>query len=219
MIRFPWRHSSFAAALFLIPTLGWAATEVNVIGLFNNKAVVSINGSKPRVLTVGDKITEGVRLLSANSASAQMEIDGKRRTLALEQSISAAPPNLAGNQSATMTADSQGHFITTGTINGVSTQFLVDTGASYVSLNSAEATRLGIAYLNGERGLASTANGTVTVYLVTADTVKVGDISLHQVEIAVHEGNGLPIALLGMSFLKRLEMKREGTTLALLRRY
>ena len=219
MIRFPWRHSSFAAALFLIPTLGWTATDVNVIGLFNNKAVVSINGSKPRVLTVGDKITEGVKLLSANSGSAQMEIDGKRRTLALEQSISAAPSTFAGNQTATMTADSQGHFITTGTINGVSTQFLVDTGASYVSLSSTEAKRLGIAYLNGERGLASTANGTVTVYLVTADTVKVGDISLHQVEIAVHEGNGLPIALLGMSFLKRLEMKREGTSLELLRRY
>lgn len=219
MTRFPWRHSSLVLALFLIPSALAQATEVNVIGLFNGKAVVSINGSKPRMLSVGDKTTEGVKLLSASSDSAQMEIDGKRRTLALEQSISAAPPNLAGNQRATMTADSQGHFITTGSINGASTRFLVDTGASYVSLSSAEAKRLGIAYLNGERGLSSTANGTVAVYLVTADTVKVGDISLHQVEIAVHEGDGLPVALLGMSFLKRLEMKREGTTLALLRRY
>ena len=60
------------------------ATDLNVVGLFPNKAVVQINGGAPRTLSVGQK-QDGVVLLSSSRDSAEFEIDGKRRTLKLGQ--------------------------------------------------------------------------------------------------------------------------------------
>jgi len=62
------------------------------------------------------------------------------------------------------------------------------------------------------------AGGVVPVYRLVFDTVKVGGIELHAVEGVVIE-RGLDIALLGMSFLSRVEMKNEGQTMTLLRRF
>ena len=64
-----------------------------------------------------------------------------------------------------------------------------------------------------------TANGTVVVYRVKLDTVRVGDILVNNVDGAVLEGTPMPFALLGMSFLNRMEMKREGQTMVLIRRF
>ena len=104
-------------------------------------------------------------------------------------------------------------------MNGVSLRFLVDTGASSVVLSSADARRAGVSYLAGTRVLTQTANGVVPVYTVKLDTLRVGDITLNNVDAAVIEGDKLPIALLGMSFLNRMEMKRDGMTLTLIRRF
>lgn len=219
-MRVLWRYSSPICTIFLTAAAGSAsATEVNVVGLFKDKAVVIIDGGKPRVLSVDGMTTDGVRLIAANSQAALLEIDGRRRTLAMGQSAAANLHTSGSNPTVTLTADSQGQFVTVGNINGATTQFMVDTGASYVSLTVAEAKRMGIPYLQGERAFSATANGVVTIHRVTLDTVRVGDITLNQVEAAVHEGNGMPMALLGMSFLKRLEMRREGTTLTLVKRY
>jgi aspartyl protease family protein len=48
--------------------------------------------------------------------------------------------------------------------------------------------------------------------------VRVGDIVLNNVDAAVHSQD-MPLALLGMSFLKRMEMQRSGDTMTLIRRY
>jgi aspartyl protease family protein len=64
-----------------------------------------------------------------------------------------------------------------------------------------------------------TANGAITVYMVKLDAVKVGEILINNVDAAIIESDKLPIALLGMSFLNRMEMKRAGDTLTLIRRY
>src|SRR6266700_2303496 len=72
---------------------------------------------------------------------------------------------------------------------------------------------------SGQPGLMGTANGTVVVYRVKLDTVRVGDILVNNVDAAVLEGNPMPFALLGMSFLNRMEMKREGQTMVLIRRF
>ena len=95
-------------------------------------------------------------------------------------------------------------------VNGVSLRFLVDTGASSVVLSSADARRAGVSYLAGTRALTQTANGVVPVYSVKLDTLRIGDITLNNVDAAVIEGDALPFALLGMSFLNRMEMKRDG---------
>jgi aspartyl protease family protein len=204
--------------LLLLSAGSAVATDVNVSGLFSDKAVVSVNGGPPRVLRAGQSSPEGVKLIGADSRKAVFEIDGKRQTLSLGQRISStyAPSD---NASVTLVANAQGHFLTTGSINGATTRFLVDTGASMVALSASEAKRLGISYLNGERGLTSTANGVVPVYRVVIDNVRVGDVVLNQVDCAVIEGDTLPVTLLGMSFLKRLEMKRDGNTLTLTKKY
>jgi aspartyl protease family protein len=64
-----------------------------------------------------------------------------------------------------------------------------------------------------------TANGTAIAYKVTLDTVRVGDIAINNVDAVVLEGGQLPFALLGMSFLNRMEMKREGQVMILTRRF
>ncbi|HEX7649509.1 MAG TPA: retropepsin-like aspartic protease, partial [Noviherbaspirillum sp.] len=67
-------------------------------------------------------------------------------------------------------------------------------------------------------GYVNTANGAAQAYMVKLDTVKVGDIELHQVDAVVQE-QGLPFILLGMSFLNRTEMRREGEQMVLSKRF
>lgn len=209
---------SLVCLLFLLFAELAMATDVNVLGLFPGKAVVTIDGGKPRTLSNGQTSPEGVKLISANSESAEFEIDGKRQVLSLGQGITA---NFAATENAgvTLFADSNGHFVSEGSINGAPVKFLIDTGATMVSLNSNEAKRIGLNYLKGERSLVSTANGLAPVYKVRLDTVKIGDISLSNVDALVHEGENLPIVLMGMSFLNRVEMKRAGSQMTLIKRY
>ncbi|MDQ3039901.1 MAG: TIGR02281 family clan AA aspartic protease, partial [Pseudomonadota bacterium] len=182
------------------------------------KAVVTINGGKARTLSAGGTGPDKVKLISATSEAAVFEIGGARQTLRMGQSISAsfAPTGVA---SVTLAADGRGHFQPAGSINGRSVTFLVDTGATMISMSNTEAKRLGINYLQGERGYTSTANGVVPVYRIKLDRVKVGDIQLHNVDGLVHEGNNLDIVLLGMSFLNRVEMRRDGSNMTLTKRY
>ena len=116
-------------------------------------------------------------------------------------------------------ADSRGQFMTTGSINGATIQMLVDTGATFVALAESK-TRAAWASTTckGERAMSRTANGMARVYKVKLDSVKVGDISLTNVDATIHESE-MPFALLGMSFLNRVEMRREGTDLTLTKRY
>jgi aspartyl protease family protein len=206
-----------ASLLFPLSTAGWTA-EVSVIGLFPGKAVVVIDGGAPRVLSVGQKPVEGVTLISTDRESATLVIDGQKKTLSIGQH-QLGPAPAPSSQSATLTADARGHFVVDGQINGGAVRFLVDTGATAVSLSSADATRLGIDYRKGQPGSMGTANGTVAAYRVKLDTVRVGDIVVNNVDAAVMEGNQMPFALLGMSFLNRMEMKREGQTMVLIRRF
>ncbi len=207
--------TSFCA---LAPLPSAMATDVNVIGLTNGKAVLIVNSGRPRTLHVGDSTLDGVKLISARSDSAVLEIDEKRQTVTMGQTISSAE-GFTGHKTVTLTADSAGHFSTIGTINGATVKFFVDTGASMVSMSAADAVRAGVDYTRGERTYSSTANGVVVVYVVKLDVVKVGDITLNNVVGSVHRDGSLPVVLLGMSFLKRLEMKRDGDSMTLTKKY
>ena len=210
-----------AIALFFLLAPGAAvAADINVLALTAGKAVVSIDGGKPRTLAVGQTTPEGVKLISASSESATFEVGGTLQTLAAGQgaAVASTAPARGGN-SVILTADARGHFITTGVVNGISLQFIVDTGATSVVLPSADARRAGINYLAGGRVLTQTANGVVPVYTVKLDTLRIGDITVNNVDAAVIEGDKLSFALLGMSFLNRMEMRRDGSTLTLIRRY
>jgi len=51
------------------------------------------------------------------------------------------------------------------------------------------------------------------------DSVTIGGITAYNVEAVVAEGSGLDVALLGMSFLNRTEMRRDGAYMTLTKRY
>jgi len=209
-------------ALGTLPALGLAqqaVDEINVVGLSSGKAVVVFGGGKPRVLRDGETLSSGIKLIKATPETALFEIDGKRRSLTLGTSQLSDPRSaFTASSSVTLVADARGHFLTTGSVNGAVVQFLVDTGATMISMSMSDARRIGINYLQGQRGQTRTANGIINVYRVTLDTVKLGDITLNNVDALVHETE-MPFLLLGMSFLNRVEMKREGTDLTLTKRY
>jgi aspartyl protease family protein len=193
------------------------ATDVNVIGLFPGKAVVTINRGAPRTLSVGEKTAEGVMLVSADHASAVVEVDGKREKLEMGQHFETAGQT-GGRQSVALAPDANGHFMTDGMVNGAHVRFMVDTGATLVALPMSEAARLGIDYQKGTPGYSMLADGRkIASYRVMLDSVTVGDVTLFNVEGVLSQGSGIP--LLGMSFLNRTEIRREGQNLTLTKRY
>jgi len=193
-----------------------SALDVNVVGLFPSKALVQIDGGALQTLAIGQKSREGVLLLSVDRDSATFDIEGERTTLGLGHArmkpSSAAP-------SAIVSADDRGHFVTDGWINGMPVRLAIDTGATYISLPASEARRLGLDYRKGRKAMMETANGVVPAYRVQLDTVRVGEITVNGVEAVVTDGEGPYIALLGMSFLNRMDIRREGQIMTLTKRY
>ena len=60
------------------------AAEVQVVGVFPGKAVVSVNGAAPATMSIG-QVKDGVKLLGVADNAATIEVEGRRRTLALGQ--------------------------------------------------------------------------------------------------------------------------------------
>jgi len=206
------------SASVFFATRALADTQVNVVGLFNNKAVVIINDGKPKTLSVGQS-SDGVKLLSANSQTATFQIEGKTRQLGMGQAASVGGAGANSSPSVTLYANAQGHFVSECQINGASLKFLLDTGATTVALNSGDAKFAKIDYKKGEPVLVGTANGVVTAYRVTIASLKIGGITLNQVEGSVVEGGSPSVVLLGMSALNRLDMKRQDIAMTLTKKY
>ncbi len=211
--------SILAIVLLMLSNMAFANTQVNVVGLFTNKAVLVINNGKPRTLSVGQVSPEGVKLISANSQTAVLEIEGKRLELAMGQAASVGGAVSSEPSSVTLYANSAGHHLADGQINGVPMKFIVDTGATSIAMNSSDAKRAGIDYKKGAQIPVHTANGNVVAYQVVINTLKLGSVTLHQVNGVVLEGSSPAVVLLGMSALSRLEMKREGIALTLIKKY
>lgn len=205
--------------LLMLPLTVMADTDVNVVGLFNNKAIVIINKGKPQTLTAGQPAVQGVRLLQADSQKALLEIEGKRKELGMGQAATVAGNAASSIPSVTLYADSRGHHFSEGQINGATFKILVDTGASAISMNSADAKKAGIDYKKGEAVQLNTANGIANGYLVTINTLRLQGVVLNQVEAVVTEGASPQVVLLGMTALNRLAMKREGIALTLTKKY
>jgi len=195
-----------------------AATKVTVVGLFKDTAIVVIDG-KRRLLRSGETSPEGVTLISADSAEAVLEIDGEQKVYGLGGQIGGtyARPDAV---TVRIWPTPNRMYAVVGSINGYPVDFIVDTGATLVSLSAREARRLGIDYrVVGTPGESSTASGIETVYIVNLSKVKVGDIELRNVRGAVHDGDFPPATLLGMSFLSRLNMRQDGQVLELTKKY
>lgn len=189
---------------------------MRLVGTFGDKAaILVIDGGEPRTVRIGQQAA-GVTVVSVERDRAVIDVGGAQRTLARGQHYSSGAT--AERQSVTLAADTRGHFITDGAINNQPVRFVVDTGATMVALPAADALRLGLDYRKGEVALTRTAAGVVPVYRVRLDSVRLGAIEINAVDGVVIE-QGLDIALLGMSFLSRVEMKNEGQLMILTRRY
>ncbi len=203
---------------FIATDICLADTQVNIVGLFSNKAVVIINGGKPKTLSVG-QTSDGVKLLAADSQIATLQIEGKTKQLGMGQAASIGDSTSGVSPSVTLYANSQGHFVSDCQINGATLKFLLDTGATTVALNSGDAKFANIDYKRGEPMRVATASGIVTAYKVTIASLKIGGITLNQVEGSVLEGGSPSIVLLGMSVLNRLDMKRQDIAMTLTKKY
>jgi aspartyl protease family protein len=209
------RHS--IALLILLAGLPAVAADVSLLGTFETKAaILSIDSGAPKTVKVGQTFG-GVTVVAVEKDRAMVEVDGKRRTLVRGQTYNSTTAG-SDRQSVTLVAGVGGHVIAEGLVNGGAVRFVVDTGATMVTLPGSDAVRLGIDYRKGEAGIMQTAAGPAPAYRVKFDTVRVGGIEFNNVDGVVIE-KGLSVALLGMSFLNRVEMKQESGRMTMIRRY
>lgn len=100
-----------------------------------------------------------------------------------------------------------GVIFVNGYINDVPVRFLVDTGSDEISIPYSEAIRIGLPVFEGPRTESTTASGTVGVYKMKLDSVRVGNVTVKDVAAHVSESDlGVPFVLLGMSFLSRVKV-------------
>ena len=187
-----------------------AATDVFVLSVSPMQVQLMVDGKAARTLRINEVSPEGVKLIDVKDGAAVLQVDGRTMQLGLGQ---------ATQRSTVLRADGRGHFMVQAFINNLAVPAMIDTGASGILVNWSHALQMGIDPRQGQRVLTQTANGRSFVYLVTFAQVQVGDIALRNVQGAVVEGGNemLPVALIGMSFLRQVEMRRSGETLTLSR--
>lgn len=211
-------------------------TRVTLGGVIGNQAMLTIDGKPPRTLAVGQTY-QGIKLLSAQGQTATVLItDAEGQTqkitlrvgdapFAINTEAPVAPSTRSSNQAPTarercipaeqhIYVSTHGMFKTLGYINGRAVDFLVDTGATYVSMDEKQALALGITdYKQGTPITLQTANGTSRGYRISLDSVKVGQIEVRNVRGTV--GGDQNIILLGNSFLSNLDVEMTPNRLVL----
>ncbi len=192
--------------LVLISDLLVAQVNINVAAeaVLGKLVVMQINGKREQ-LRVGE--TKGkVKVTDANTSIVTLNIDGEVRKIKV--GVASVRSNYSQSKKIErISRNAIGMYEVVGTINNRSANFLVDTGATFVSLSLAHAKRLGIDYkTKGRLVQMSTANGVAPAYFIKLDTVSVGGITIDQVEGVVMAGAGMPEILLGMSFLNRVDV-------------
>ncbi|MTI14487.1 retropepsin-like aspartic protease family protein [Sansalvadorimonas verongulae] len=209
------KRATYLSLLLAVNVQVQASVTVNVVGLFPDAAVIVVDGQRHFLKTGQSK--DGIKLVSTGNNNAVVEINGKKQTLNLGREradgFTAAPQK----KDASLIRSNDGHYWANGKINGRTVRMVVDTGASDISLSEATAKQLGISYRNGTRARYQTANGTVVGYQITLSSVTVETITLNNVKASVVPSNH-PI-LLGMSFLREVDMREQGNMLYLVPRY
>jgi aspartyl protease family protein len=206
-----------AGCLFLMVQLPAWGQNVALTGVMGQRALLVIAGT-PSVLAPGET-REGVTLISVTGDLAVVESEGKRLNLRVgEVPVSVAPPGSPGSTRVVLPAGPGGHFISSGRINGTSVQFLVDTGATVVSMSAQEADRIGLQYRSGTPMQLNTANGAVQGYQISLTSVGLGGVEVYNVP-AIVTANPMPFVLLGNSFLTHFQLKRENDALTLDKRF
>lgn len=210
------QRPALAGLLLALAASASVAQSVVLAGTLGRKALLLVDGA-PLTLGVGDS-AQGLTLLQLGDGQAVVRLQGVSRTLRLGDAparldAGGSPPPAPARE-VVITAGPGGHYTTSGAINGRPVQLMVDTGATLVALSQAEATRIGLAWRDAERGLTQTAGGPVPVHRVTLARVRVGEVELTQVAAMVVP-TPLPYVLLGNSFLSRFQLRRDDSVLRL----
>jgi aspartyl protease family protein len=215
MLRF-WPSFALTPALLGIALAAQAQLQppaVQLNGALGSRAALLLIDGEPQTIQVG-AMARGVRLVELEGGRAVVEIGGRRQTLFLGAApgrvVSATPPP----RQIIMPVGPGGHYTTIGMINGQVTSFLVDTGATSVSISQIEAEKLGLRYLYGKRIVTQTANGVVPAYMLELTSIRIGDVEVRDVDAIVIPGQ-LSHVLLGNSFLNRFQMRRENDVMTL----
>lgn len=106
-----------------------------------------------------------------------------------------------------------GHYVVSGHINDYPVQFMLDTGASDVSVPEHIARRIGLQ--RGAEQYYHTAKGEAKNYMTRLNQVKIGNIELRDIRASINPNVNDDEILLGMSFLKQIEFTQRGDTLTL----
>jgi aspartyl protease family protein len=196
------------------------AQSVTLTGMVGSKALVIVDGSAPKIVAAGESFN-GIKVLSTQGDTAVLMVGGKRLNMRVGDAPASVGEQVGSRSSGSkivLTAGDGGHFLTAGSINGKSVQFMVDTGATAVAMGAAEAKRIGIDYTAGKPVRMSTANGQTLGYLLTLNSVRIGDVEVQNVEAIVSQ-QAMPFVLLGNSFLTRFSMRRDADQMVLERRF
>jgi aspartyl protease family protein len=195
------------------------AQSVMLTGTIGSRAILIVNGGAPKTVAVGESF-QGVKLLSLQGELATVESGGRRVALRMDTpvSIGGSGGGNAGGTRIVLPVSSGGHFMTQGAVNGRSVNFMLDTGATTVAMSAADAQRIGLDYSKGQPIRVSTANGVAPGYRVQLDSVRVGDVEIHDVEAIVSQ-QPMPYVLLGNSFISRFSMRRDADQMVLEKRY
>ena len=207
------------SAILLCLLLGTAIADevkVKVIALFANKALLQV-GSQQKIVKKGETF-EGVLLQSASGRGAVVIVNGEEMKLDLNQSIAG---NFKKPERANLKIypDSVGMYFVDGEINGQRTRFLVDTGATFVTLSGSKARSLKIDFRKGISETVQTAASMVQAWIVKLDSVTVGGIRVSNVDATVIAGSQPAEVLLGNSFLQHTQMQKAGAVLELKKRF
>ncbi|QMV75752.1 TIGR02281 family clan AA aspartic protease [Comamonas piscis] len=190
--------------------------SVALAGILGDKALLVIDGRAPKAVAVGSSYQQ-VQVISVKDGQAQVRIAGAAHSLRMGESpVSVADAALPVSTTGriVLAADATGHFMTAGMINGKATRFLVDTGATTVSMSASEARKLGIDFSKGRPVRMGTANGVSQGWMLKLSSVRISDVELRNVD-AVVTSSDMPFVLLGNSFLNAFEMKRAGPQMTL----
>lgn len=208
-----WRRAAAAALLFALAGAA-QAQSVAFSGMLGDKALLTIDG-QPRGVAVGSTVA-GVKLVRIDGAQARIEANGKAQTLRLGGTavVAGDPGGGGGSGRIVLPVGSGGHYTGLASINGHPVQFVVDTGATMVSMGADVASRLGLDYRDSTAGAAMTANGAVPVRHVSLTKVTVGDVTIYNVDAMVVP-QAMPLVLLGNSFLSHFQMHSESSSLVL----
>jgi aspartyl protease family protein len=209
-----------AAMLLAAAALAHAASSVTLTGSIGSRAILIVDGSAPKTVAIGESY-QGVKLVSLQAEQAVVELEGKRVNLRMDTpvSIGGAGVGLGGGGSrVVLSADSRGHFMTQGAINGRPVTFMLDTGATSIALSADDAQRIGLDYSKGQRVMMNTANGVTQAYRLRLQSVRVGDVEVYDID-AVVSSQSMPFVLLGNSFINRFSMRRDADQMILEKRF